>query len=41
MIFILIGLANPRDFEIPTVWFEDTDDIGAVLTGFHLIVFVS
>lgn len=22
------GLANPRDFEIPTAWFEDIDDEG-------------
>lgn len=22
------GLANPRDFEIPTAWFEDIDDKG-------------
>lgn len=22
------GLANPRDFETPTAWFEDIDNIG-------------
>lgn len=30
------GLANPRDFETPTVWFEDTDGISTICIEFFV-----